>query len=188
MSNFLSKLFDLLKAIIKKIVDAVVKFVKKYWVLILMVMVVWFAPAIGPWLNSVGAPSFLVNSLSWVSSTLTIPLKSGLAGLVSGSSSLGSTAWSAYAKLGIGAQTAIAVGAAAAIAPEETAAVLEEAVELVADITSTVLGAGLSAIGGIVSSSGLGTVFLWGGLAFGAYLLLKDGKDENKPQIQTQIN
>lgn len=172
MSVF-SSLFKLIKSIVSKIVKAIVKFIKKYWVLILIVAVIWFAPVIATYLGSIGAPSWLVSGVTWISTTITPYVTSISSALWSGLSSVGGSVWSAYQSIGTGAQLAIAAGALALLAPEEFSVFADETLGLVIDTVSDVVGS----VAGAVASSPL----IWlvgGGLLL--FFLLRDREEDEK--------
>lgn len=137
--------------LISKIFRAIFKWLKKilgeFWLIILILVVIWFAPVIAPWLASVGAPAWAVSFMASIATNLTPLLVSAGQWLWSAGGSVLSGAWQAYNGLGTGMQAAVAVGAAAMIAPEETQSVVEE--------VGTVIGAGTEAIVG-----GVGTAIL----------------------------
>lgn len=161
--GLLSAIAKLFKAIIR----AIVNFVKKYFAIILMIVLIcvaiYFAPAIAGWLTSVGAPDFLVTAFTWVGQNVTPLMSSAWEGL----GKLASSGYDAFSKAQIGTKAGILLGLAAAIAPGETAAVIAEA----GGVVGTLAGA---AISGVLGSSG--GVIIFGCLA--AWLLLRGKKKE----------
>lgn len=159
-----------------KILKAVINFIKKYWMIILLLAAVYFAPAISAWLSSAGAPSFLVQGFSWIGTTLTPGLTSVVGWLTSGAGALWTKATAAWGSLSLGTQAAIALGAVAALAPEETADALTEIGEFVGETAGTIIGS----VAGGLTSGGLGWII--GGVAafFAIRFLLakKDDKEE----------
>lgn len=162
--GLLSAIAKLFKAIIK----AIVNFVKKYFAIILMIVLIcvaiYFAPAIAGWLTSVGAPEFLVTAFTWVGQNVTPLMTAAWEGL----GNLASSAYGAFSRAEIGTKAGILLGLSAAIAPEETAAVIAEA----GGVAGTLAGA---AISGILGSSG--GVIIFGFLA--AWFLLRGKKEED---------
>lgn len=161
--SLLGSLGDLIKALIKKIVDFVKKLFKKLWPLILLVVVVIYAPVIGGWLSANGA-TWLGSAFSWVGTNVTPWVSSTLSSIWSGAKALAGKAWSAFKGLELGQQASIITGASALLAPEETAAVLGEAASLATDLF-------LATAGGIVSSV-LSNPIALVALGVGAYWLL----------------
>lgn len=117
-------------------------FGKFFWIILILV-VIWYAPVIVAWLTSVGAPGFVVSAFETIALATPYVQSAGM-WLWNGASSLVSSAWSAYRGLDAGTQASIALGAAALIAPEETAAVISDASDLLVDAVGVVGGALLS--------------------------------------------
>lgn len=164
--SFFSALFKWIKAVFAKVFDLLLKLFKAIWPILLIIAIIYFAPLAAAWLSSVGAPSFLVGAFEFIGAAA--PFVESLVGAIgSGLSYVGTEAWSAFAAAEFGTQVAIVAGAGALIAPEETAAVVEEAVEAVVDVTTSV-------VSGLASS--------WGWLiaaGAGLYLLTRPRKEPN---------
>lgn len=135
--------------LIGAIFGAIFKFIKKYLAIILIIVIIvcliYFAPAIAGWLGSVGAPSWLTTTFTWVGQNLTQPLISTLSSCWNGVSSMFSSGYKSFADATIGTKAAIVTGLSAAIAPTETAAVLADA----ASLASSTIG---SVVAGVASS------------------------------------
>lgn len=157
--SLLSSIGNLIKKILSSIVKAIKNLLKKLWPLLLIIAIIYFAPAITGFLATSGAPAWLSGAFGWIGTNVTPILTSALSSIWAGVKTVGSTAWSAYRGLELSTQASIAVGAAALIAPEETAAVISDVAELAVDVVGTV-GSGL--LEGLTSST-LGTVVLVGG-------------------------
>jgi Ca2+/Na+ antiporter len=166
----LSSLVKLIKKIISKIIDLVKEIFKKLWPLLLIIAIVFFAPAIAGFLGSIGAPQFLVSAFTWVGSTVTPILTSGLSALWSGATSIASSGWSAFKAASMSTKLALVTGASALIAPEETAEFIGDAAEFVADTAVGIVGAIAS---GILSNP----LILVGG-ALALWLLFRNKKQE----------
>jgi len=160
--GLLSSIFRLFKAILKKIFNGLKQFLKKFWLVILIIVLIYFAPVIIGYLTSVGAPQFLISGMTWLSGAT--PFVTSVVGAIgSGMSYVGSTAWNAYASASLGTQLSLAVGASMLLAPDETTAVISETVDVVADVGSKV-------IGGV--ARGLGSTWLWVAAGVGGLFLL----------------
>lgn len=170
----LSSIGRLFKAIWK----AIVKFIKKYWLLIvaiiLIVCLIYFAPLIAGWLTSVGAPTWLSTAFTWVGANITPLLSTAWSGITA----LAGGAWDAFASASIGTKTALLLGAAAAIAPEETADLIADVATFAGEVAGDVLGA---AVGGLASSP-LGFAVLAG---LGIWLFMGSGSSGEKAPIIT---
>lgn len=123
-------IFSALGRLLKRIFSTIMKWLKKilgkWWLLLLVILVIYFAPAIWVWLAEVGAPAFLTDAFAWIATNMSPYLISAVDFLWSGAGSLISAAWSGYQSLGFGWQAAIALGAASLLAPEETAELISE--------------------------------------------------------------
>lgn len=166
----MGKFFKSLWAIIKRILKAIIDFIKKYWWIILIIVAIWFAPSISAFLASSGAPAWLSGAFTWIGANLTPTLMTVGSYLWSGAQTVGSGVADIWSGLSVGTKAALVVGASALIAPEETAAALEALSEGLGDV----LGAG---VGALVSSP-LGIVVL-GALAF--WLFAGKGSERNPP-------
>lgn len=166
--SFLSSLFDWIKAIFAKIVDFVVEFIKKYWWVIAIVAVIYFAPAIAGYLSSTGAPSWLTSAFTWVGNTLTTPLVGALSSAWTWMSGVAAAGYASFAGAALTTQLGIIAGVGMLLAPEETTELISEAAEVAGEV---VYAAGSA----VVSGSGLGTVLTVGALGVGAYFLFFAG-------------
>lgn len=157
--------------LIGAIFGAIFKFIKKYLAIILIIVIIvcliYFAPAIAGWLGSVGAPSWLTTTFTWVGQNLTQPLISTLSSCWNGVSSMFSSGYKSFADATIGTKAAIVTGLSAAIAPTETAAVLADA----ATLASSTVGSIVSG----VASSPLGMAVIAGAIW---YFFFSDRKKE----------
>lgn len=172
--GLLSAIGRLFKAIFKKLLNLIKRIFKKLWWVILVLAIIWFAPAILGYLTSIGAPSFLTTAFSAIS-TVTPYLTSAVSWISSGAGSLISSAWSGYKSLELGTQLAIAGGAAALIVPEETTDVIKEAGKLAGDVIGATAGAAGSIVKGFFSSPGglaLAGLGIW-------YFFLRDDRSNN---------
>lgn len=168
-----SKLWKAIKKVFSKILNAIKAFIKKFWVVLLVVAALWFAPAIGGWFASIGAPSWLTSAFSWVGANVTPTVTSIGSWLASGGKALGSSIADGWAALSLGQKAAVGVGGMALLAPEETADFLQEAAKDLGDLAGDVVG-GVTA--GFVSSP-VGTLIMVGLGVWALFLLLED-KDE----------
>lgn len=177
MSLF-SDIFNWFSAIFKKLLSAVTDFLKKYWVIIALVAIIWFAPAIATWLTSSGAPSWLSGTFSWIGSTITPIVTSAGTALWDGVTSFASGAWAAFTDAGFGTQLAVIGLAGMLLAPEETAKVISDVGEAAGELIGSVAGAAITA----VTSSPL----IWIAVAAaGAYLLFSGDDSSDKDVAQS---
>lgn len=146
--SFFSAIVDLFKAIFKAILNFIKKILKKLWLVILIIVIIYFAPAITAYLSSIGAPSFLTSAFSSLSA-LTPYVTSALAWLKEGALALIENGWTAWKTLEFSTQLSIIGGAAMLIAPEEATEVVEETVDLVGGAVGGVIG---GVIGALTSS------------------------------------
>lgn len=132
----LSSIGRLFKAIWKAIVD----FVKKYfWIILLIILIVcaiYFAPLIAGWLTSVGAPTWLSSAFTWIGTNITPLLSMAWEGITT----IAGYAYDAFSASSIGTKASLVLGAAAAIAPEETAELIGSVGELAFDGIGAVVG------------------------------------------------
>lgn len=142
--SFLNSLASWFKAIFKAIFKFVTKLLKQLWPLILVIAVIYFAPAIGLWLTSAGAPAWLSSSFVWIGANVTPLLTSAISSVWSGTAALAGNAWTAFKAAELTTQLMVLGATAALIAPDETAALISDAVKTVAgvvtDVTSDVAG------------------------------------------------
>lgn len=172
--GILSSIWKLFKAVVKKLFKFVAAIFKKFWWVILIVAIIYFAPVIAAYLASAGAPEFLVTAFTWIGGATPV-VASIVDAAIGGAAALGGAAWAAYASAGLGTQLAIAVGASMLLAPEETMQVIADATEIVVDVAGNVLG-------GIAKGIGSTTWWIVGGLA--AYFLFFRGKDSDDDNNQ----
>lgn len=121
LSRFWKKFLALFRRIFRKIAH----FIKKYWYLIVAVLIVWFAPQISAWLIAQGAPSFLVTAVQSL-----VPASEWL-------HTAAAAVWKLGAKLfvnvgldwetmALGTKCAVIAGGLFLIAPDETKALFAE--------------------------------------------------------------
>lgn len=179
--GILSALWDLIAKIFDSIFSWLGDLLGDWFLVILIIVAIWFAPVIATWLTSVGAPGFLVSAFQTLA-VATPWVQSAGAWLWKGGASLLSSAWSGFKALDVGTQAAIVLGAAAAIAPEETEQLLTEAVDLATDIVTNTGGAVLGAL------SKSPAAWIIGGIA--AWFLFFHDKDnkgvETRPAVGAQ--
>lgn len=173
--SLLSSIWRLIKKIFSAILNWLSDIFGELFLILLIIVLIYFAPVIAAYLASVGAPAFLVTAFE-VLAMATPYVVSAVTWLWEGGASLLSAAWSAYSGLSVGTQAAIAIGAAALIAPAETQALLGDAMD--------VIGTGVSTIAGAVLSSpvGLGLVALgiW-------WFFLRDKKEEKEVKEEKPV-
>lgn len=168
--GILSALWDLIAKIFDSIFSWLGDLLGDWFLIILIVVAIWFAPVITAWLTSVGAPGFLVSAFETLA-VATPWVQSAGAWLWEGGASLLSSAWSGFKALDVGTQAAIVLGAAAALAPEETEALLAEAVDLATDIVTNTGGAVLGALSKSPVAWIIGGIAAW-------FLFFRDKNDE----------
>ncbi len=178
--GILSSIGRLIKKLFEKLIDAIVQFIKKYWAVILILAVIWFAPVITAYLTSAGAPNFIVAMFNGLS-TITPYLRTAASWLYSGARSVGSAAWTAYRSLDTGMQIGLALGAAAMIAPDETADLITDVAELG---TNLLVSASTGVLGALTSNTTL--LAIGGGLL--VYYLFIAGDDDSKEIVIDNSN
>lgn len=154
--GILSAIWNLITKIFSSILSWLADIFGDWLLIILILVVIWFAPVIVAWLTSVGAPAFMVSMFEAIA-VMTPYVQSAAMWLWESGSSLVSTAWQAYRGLDAGTQASIALGAAALIAPEETAALVSETISTVGDVFSVVADAVMSSPGLMIA----GGIALW---------------------------
>lgn len=152
--GLLGSLGKLIGAIFKWIVNFVKKYLAIILTIVIIVCLIYFAPAIAGWLGSVGAPSWLTTAFTWVGETITPSLISGLSSCWSGISSMFSSGWTSFSNATLGTKAAIVSGLSAAIAPSETAAVISDAAGLVVSTGGTFLSSLASSPWGVTVIAG----------------------------------
>lgn len=157
--GLLSAIGRLFKAIFAKLMKLIKTIFKKFWWVLLIVAIIWFAPAIAAFLTANGAPAFLVSAFNGVA-TLTPYLQSAVSWLGSSGGSVLDKAWTGFKALEFSTQLAVVGGAAALIAPEETMEVISETVSLAGDMVGAVVGAASSALGPLLLGA-VGLYFLF---------------------------
>jgi hypothetical protein len=171
----MSILDDLLSAItsaIKSIVDFVVDLFTELLPLIMVVAVIYFAPAIGSWFTANGMGS-IGTFFNFIGTQITPSVVDGVSWLAQELLSMGSAAYTNFKSLEIGAQLAAVGGAMALLAPEETAVVMEEVGTTATDLIVTGLEVVGDASGSIVDTLLSNPLVL--GLGAGALYLLTRG-------------
>lgn len=124
-------------------------------------------PAIGAWLSSAGAPTWLSSLFASAPGYIA----KGASWLWDGVGSAAGSAWKGFAALPFGTQAAIVAGTAALVAPEET-------VELVKEVGNTVGDAASSVIEGVTGFK-IGGVPWWVWLV-GGYVTYKVVKGDDR--------
>lgn len=152
----------LIKKIFKAIFKFIAKLIKALGPLLLILAVIWFAPAIAGWLTSVGAPSFLTTSFSYLATTVTPLLQTAVSWLGSTVGRGATALWSSFSDAKLGTQLSILGGAAALIAPDEFGEVIQDAADLASDVIGTVAGA----VGSSIFNSPVGVAAIAAGLYF----------------------
>lgn len=185
--SILSSLGRLIKRIFSTIFKWIKKILGKWWLLLLILVVIYFAPAIWVALAEMGAPAWITGAFEWIAVNASPYLVSAVDFLWSGAGSLLSAAWSGYQSLGFGWQAAIALGAASLLAPEETSAFISDAIDGVADVIGTVAGAVVGGIGSAISDNPWLLLALAAGVWFfflrddSQHVVLEDGSDVSEP-------
>lgn len=163
--------------IVVGIVEAVVDFIKEYWWVIIIILVIWYAPNIAFYLGEVGAPEWLVTGAEWLANS------SLRTWVVSAGNWLGETISSTVSDLWgameLTDKMIAVVGAGVLLAPEETAVFIEETAAAVEQIIEPLVVAGLdivSTASGAFFSSPLGI----GVLAVGGLFLLSSLSSKSK--------
>lgn len=153
----LSSILDAFKSIFKKVVHFVVEFVRQYWMVIVAIAVIYFAPALLLWATTAGAPAWLIAGLQGLTALtpyLTAALETGLAAY--------EWAVGAWEALGIWYQLAFTAGAMFVLAPEEMKEAAREISEEVtkggAALASAVGSAAAAVAGGVASGLGSAVV------------------------------
>jgi hypothetical protein len=167
----LSSLGKLLKKVLSKLMDFIKKILKKLWPLLIIIAIIYFAPLTAGYLSSIGAPSFLTSTFTWVAGNVTPLLSTTLSSLWSGGKALLGSAYSAFGAASTSTKLSLLSGAAALLAPEETAEFIGDVGSYIADTATTVLGA----IAGTLFSNPI--ILIGGGLALWWLLSSKDSKE-----------
>jgi hypothetical protein len=157
-----SKLIDVFKAIIKKVVKAIVDGIKKYWPILLAIAVVAFAPQISFYLQTAGFPSSFVSAFSWIGTTITPTIVS----VKTGTLALMKMASSSFMVASLGTQAAIIGGTMLILAPEETTELIEESISVLTDVVTSVVSGIVSGVSGGLS---VGKIFFGAMLGFAGY-------------------
>lgn len=143
-------ILDAFKSIFKKVVHFVVEFVKQYWMIIVAIAAIYFAPALLAWATAANAPAWLVAGLQGLTSLtpyLTAALETGMAAYT--------WAVEAWEALGIWYQLAFTAGAMFVLAPEEMKEVAREISEEVGKggaALAAAVGSAAAAVGGGLAS------------------------------------
>lgn len=123
--GLLSRLWKKLLALFKRVFKKVASFVKKYWYLIVAVLIIWFAPQISAWLIAQGAPSFLVTAVQSL-----VPASEWLHTASAAIWKLGAKAFTKvgldWETMALGTKCAVIAGGAFLLAPEETEDLFKE--------------------------------------------------------------
>lgn len=149
--GFLSSLWKAIKSVVSKLIEWIVDFIKEYWLYIVILIIVWYAPQIAGYLGSVGAPTWAVSAFAWVGAVISPTLWTAGAWAWEGITASVGSGWSAFKAAEFGTKISILTGVGMLIAPEETAALLEATTSSILDATGSVL----SAIGSALSDNPL---------------------------------
>lgn len=163
MDKILSSILNFLKKIIKR----VVAFIKKYWVVILALAIVWFAPQISAWLITAGAPAWLSGAVGALG-PLSTALRAGIAWI----GKMPGKLWAA--DMHWGWKAAAVLGTSLLIFPEETTEMIGGVIEGATDLIGDVVGA---VVGGTIK--GLGAPLTIGLIALGTYMFVRRGTSSN---------
>lgn len=181
-TNFISKIFKAIFAAVKKVIKAIWKFIKKYWFIILLLVIIYFAPLLTTWLTSVGAPAWLSTSMMWIATNVTPMLMSAVGWVISSGGALLSSAGTWFGSLGFGAQAALIAGATYLLAPEETTEAISSMISGVADMVGDIAGAVVGGVGTALFSSPLGLLLAGVGL----YWLFGGSKKKKDDAVQAK--
>lgn len=162
--SIISAFVKLLKAIVKKIIKFIIAVIKKFWWVILIIAIIYFAPYLLTTMVEIGAPEFLCTAMEYIAVELSPLVVDAVAWAVDGVVSVAATAGTAFGEAGIIVQAATVIGSCFLIAPDETTELVSEVAAGVGEL----LGA---AVSGVSSGLGLGSWLLWGLAAFAAYKL-----------------
>lgn len=152
--GFLSSLWKAIKSVVSKIVDWIIDFIKEYWLYIVVLIVVWYAPQISGYLGSIGAPAWAVSAFAWVGTAIAPTLWTAGAWAWEGITASVGSGWSAFKAAEFGTKISILTGAGMLIAPEETAALLKETTKSVLDVTGDII----SSVGAALANNPLALV------------------------------
>lgn len=169
----MDKILSAILKFIKKIIKRVVAFIKKYWVIILALAIVWFAPQISAWLITAGAPAWLSGAVGALG-----PLSSVLRAGIGWIGKLPGKLWAA--DIHWGWKAAAVLGTSLLIFPEETTEMIGGVVEGATDLIGDVVGA---VVGGTVK--GLGAPLMIGLIALGTYMLVRGGSSSDRNSAGT---
>lgn len=164
MDKILSSILNFLKKIIKR----VVAFIKKYWVIILALAIVWFAPQISAWLITAGAPAWLSGAVGALGPLSTV-LRAGLGWI----GKLPGKLWAADVHWGW--KAAAVLGTSLLVFPEETTEMIGGVVEGTTELIGDVVGAVVSG-----TVKGLGAPLTIGLVALGTYMLIRRGASSDR--------
>lgn len=169
MSIFRS-MWRLVKAIVKKVWNCIKNFIKKFWWVILIIVMIYFAPVMLAYLVEIGAPEFLVTAIEFVATELTPLLTEAVTSIGEVTGELWTSTAAEWSTLDWTTKLAIGVGASAVICPDETAEVVSE----VTKTTASLIGSALSGALAAVTTSSL---WKWALAGAAVWLLWSSGDD-----------
>lgn len=148
----MGNLLKVVKAILSKIFSFLKKIFKKFWPLLLIVALVFFAPALVGVLTSMGAPSWLIGGMSFIASNITPFLMTGLGWLKAGALWVFGGVTSIWGSLGLMGKVIAVIGTAFLLAPEEATDFVVDFIDdvggVIGDVGGAILGTPLLLIGG----------------------------------------
>lgn len=157
--SFLSDVLDWFIDTIKDLIKTLLDFIRKYWVIILIIVLLYiYAPAIATYLTEIGAPQWLASAVANFPSMLEAAGNALWA--------FGQEAGAAFLQAGWQTQLAVVAAAGYAINPDGTQELVEETIKDLAE-------SGSDLIGSVVDSLFGGNFLLYAGIGLGAYLLLR---------------
>jgi signal transduction histidine kinase len=169
--GFLSDIFGWLKRFITRIVAQVVDFVKKYWWLVVIVALIFFAPSIAVWLSNTGAPLWLVNAFTFTA-TYATPI---LASVWAGTLAYAGAAATAFSTASLAVKGALVLGAIALVDEQAAGELITVGAELVSSTIGLVTaGVTTGVVSGIFSASPLVPIALIGAATYFLYFRKKE--------------
>jgi hypothetical protein len=176
--SILDSFLSLILAVIAAILSDIWQFVMDYWPIILILVMIYFAPQIAVYLAQTSwAPTWLISlfeALAVVSPYLVAVVDAAWAGMLY----LASTAWSVYTALGPWLQLAVALGAAYLLAPEETSDFVDDVVGVV----SSGLGIVADIISGVTAPV-IGPLLTLALAGAGLWIMASDDDDDQQEAI-----
>lgn len=170
--GILSSLSKAIARIVKNVVHVVWNFVKKFWWLILIVVAIYYAPAIAVWLAENQAPAWLTTLFEGIAKDVTPYLAKALAWTSKVKAGLGQ--W--WEQLGFWYKTAAVTGTMFLLAPEEMQAVAKEVTEEIShgvEAAAEAAGkAGAAALSGVAAGLGSGSGLVGVAVAAAAWWII----------------